>query len=129
MTTTIIEFGQKHGALETAVLALFIAFIAWRMLKRALKVAVILCVVLVGYVGYLYFTGRPIPRAHELVAHGQSAVRHADETVGKPIRRLEHKGVKLLAKNGDGVLDDLRERQARKAETFTAVYPPREPAP
>lgn len=76
--------------------------------------------VLAGYVGYLYFSGRPIPLAHELVAQGQTAVRQADETVGKPIRRLEHKGAKILVDNGDKVLDDLRVRQtsrvARKQE-------------
>ena len=49
------------------------------------------------------------------------AVRQADETVGRPIRRLEHKGAKILVDNGDKVLDDLRVRQtsrvARKQET------------
>ena len=30
--TTIIDFIQKQGALNTAVLALFAAFVAWRML-------------------------------------------------------------------------------------------------
>jgi hypothetical protein len=48
-------------------------------------------------------------------------VRQADETVGKPIRRIEHKGAKILVDNGDRVLDDLRVRQtsraARKQET------------
>jgi hypothetical protein len=121
MMTTIIDFIQKQGALNTAVLALFAAFVAWRMLKRAIKVAAILCMVLAGYVGYLYFAGRPIPLAHELVAQGQTAVRQADETVGKPIRRIEHKGAKILVDNGDRVLDDLRVRQtsraARKQET------------
>jgi hypothetical protein len=126
MTTTIIDFVQKHGALNTAVLVFFAAFIAWGMLKRALKVAVILCFVLVGYVGYLYFSGQPIPRAHDLVAQGQTAVRQADETVGRPIKRIEHRGAKLLADNGDKVLDDLRVRQAKRADTTTAADPPRE---
>jgi len=110
----ITDMIERHGAILCTVIALFAIFIFWGMFKRTIKVGLILGAVLAAYVGYLYFTGKPIPTAKELATKGQSAAREADEIMGKPIRRLEREGERLLVDNGDTVLDQVRTHQKQR---------------
>ena len=56
----------QQNPLSLALLGLFAAFILWRVVKLAVKVAAILALVLAGYLAYRFLTGQPMPSAQEL---------------------------------------------------------------
>lgn len=82
-------------------------------IMRVMRIALVLGMLLFGYVGYLWVAGEPLPSARELAVRGEKAVQKAEELTSGPIEILKSKSASLFVENGDVALDALRAKQKK----------------